>query len=76
MAAFQPPLQVLKLLHTEQEMLLLPLHCYIHTGLVLTGDFKLILKQPLNFLTLFFWSFEVQCTERSTARLRDSDPLG
>lgn len=29
------------------------LHRHIHTGLVLTWDFKLILKQPLNFLTLF-----------------------
>lgn len=29
------------------------LHRHIHTGLILTQDFKLILRQPLNILTLF-----------------------
>lgn len=75
-AAFQPLLQLWKQLHVEEKMLLPPPHCHIRAGLVLTGDFKLILKQPLNFLTLFLRSFEVQCTERGTARLRGSAPLG
>lgn len=76
MAAFQAPLQLWKQLHVEREDVTTPPHCHIHTGLILTGDFKLILKQLLNFLTLFLRAFEVQCTERGTARLRGSAPLG
>lgn len=52
------------------------LDCHIHTGLILTRDLKLILKQPLNFLTLFLCSFEVHCTVQGTARLRGSAPFG
>lgn len=51
MAAFQA-LALETVEHRAEDVTTMP-YCHIHTGLVLTGDFKLILKQALNFLTLF-----------------------
>lgn len=49
--------------------------CHIHTGLVLFGDLKLILKQPLTHSEPYsWWSFEVPCNEWDPARLRGSAP--